>query len=187
MKTYRLLKPAKICVYWFGVTLMTVVIMLLSPLVFAEDQPKEKDENQMGEQVQIVADKLITNNEEKYAEFIGDVRARHGNFAINSEHLRIYYKDNPANLKNQTGSQELIKRIVASGNVKISSDKYMAETELAEYDLESTVLVLKGENSTIKNGNNLITGSKITIYRKDDQIIVERGAEKRVKAVFYSK
>jgi len=185
VKTYRLLKPAKICVYWFGVTLMTVVIMLLSPLVFAEDQPKEKDENQMGEQVQIVADKLITNNEEKYAEFIGDVRARQGNFAINSERLRIYYKDNLASLKNQTGSQELIK--LASGNVKISSDKYMAETELAEYDLESTVLVLKGENSTIKNGNNLITGSKITIYRKDGQIIVERGAEKRVRAVFYSK
>ena len=187
MKTYRLLKPAKICVYWFGVTLMTVVIMLLSPLVFAEDQPKEKDENQMGEQIQIVADKLITNNEEKYAEFIGDVRARHGNFAINSEHLRIYYKDNLANLKNQTGSQELIKRIVASGNVKISSDKYMAETELAEYDLESTVLVLKGENSTIKSGNNLITGSKITVHRQDGQIIVERSAEKRVKARFYSK
>jgi lipopolysaccharide export system protein LptA len=167
--------------------LMTIVIMLLSPLVFAEDQPKEKDENQMGEQIQIVADKLITHNKEKYAEFIGDVQARQGDFTINSEHLRIYYKDNLASLKNQTGSQELIKRIVASGNVKISSDQYIAESELVEYDLESTVLVLKGENSTIKNGNNVITGSKITVYRKDEKIMVERSTEKRVKAVFYSK
>lgn len=187
MKTFRLLQPEKICYYGFGVMLMTIVIMLLSPLVFAEDQPKEKDENQMGEQIQIVADKLITHNEEKYAEFIGDVQARQGDFTINSEHLRIYYKDNLDSLKNQTGSQELIKRIVASGNVKISSDQYIAESELVEYDLESTVLVLKGENSTIKNGNNVITGSKITVYRKDEKIMVERSTEKRVKAVFYSK
>jgi lipopolysaccharide export system protein LptA len=187
VKTFRLFQPEKICYYRFDVMLMTVVIMLLSPVVFAEDQPKEKDENQKDQQIQIVADKLITHNEEKYAEFIGDVRARQGDFTINSEHLRIYYKDNLNSLKNQTGSQELIKRIVASGNVKISSDQYIAESELVEYDLESTVLVLTGENSTIKNGNNVITGSKITVYRKDEQIVVERSAEKRVRAVFYSK
>jgi lipopolysaccharide export system protein LptA len=167
--------------------LVTGIIVLLAPFGFTEDQPIEKDKNQVGEQIQIVADKLITNNAEKYAEFIGDVRASQGNFTIISEHLRIYYKDDLDNLKNQTGSQELIKRIVASGNVKISSDKYTAETEQVEYDLDSTVLVLKGDNSTIKRGKNFITGSKITVHRKDGQIVVERGAEKRVKARFYSK
>ena len=167
--------------------LFTVIIMLLSAFVFADDQPGEKDENQIGEQIQVVADKLITNNAEKYAEFVGDVRTRQGNFTITSEHLRIYYKDNLDNLQNQTGSQELIQRIVASGHVKISSDKYIAEAERVEYDLDSAVLVLEGENTTIKNGNNIITGSKITVNRQDGQIIVEGSAEKRVKARFYSK
>lgn len=165
----------------------TIIVIILAPFVFAEDQTRERDDNQIDEEIQIVADKLITNNAEKYAEFIGDVRARQGKFTITSEYLRIYYKDNLDNLKNQTGSQELIKRIVASGHVKISSDQYVAETEQAEYDLDDTVLVLKGENSTIKSGKNFITGSKITVYREDGQIIVERGAEKRVKAMFYSK
>lgn len=187
MKAFRLLQPIKERIYWIRVMLLPVIIVLLSPFVFADNQPTEKDENQIGEQIQIVADKLITNNAEKYAEFIGDVRASQGNFTITSEHLRIYYKDDLDNLKNQTGSQELINRIVASGNVKISSDKYTAETEQAEYNLDNAVLVLKGENSTIKSGNNLITGSKITVHRKDGQIIVERSAEKRVKALFYSK
>ncbi len=167
--------------------LFTVIIMLLSAFVFADDQPGEKDENQIGEQIQVVADKLITNNAEKYAEFVGDVQASQGNLTINSEHLRIYYQDNPGNLKSQTGGQGLIKRIVASGHVKISSDKYKAEAERVEYDLDSAVLVLEGENSTIKSGNNLITGSKITVHRQDGQILVERSAEKRVKARFYSK
>lgn len=167
--------------------LVTGIIVLLAPFGFTGDQPTEKDKNQVGEQIQIVADKLITNNAERYAEFIGDVRASQGNFTITSEHLRIYYKDDLDNLKNQTGSQELIKRIVASGHVIISSDQYTAETEQVEYDLDSTVLVLKGENSTIKRGKNFITGSKITVHRKDGQIVVERGAETRVKARFYSK
>ena len=187
MKAFRLLPPIKDRIYWIRAMMFTGIIVLLAPFGFAEDQPTEKDKNQIGEQIQIVADKLITNNAEKYAEFSGDVRASQGNFTITSEHLRIYYKDNLDNRQNQTGSQELIQRIVASGNVKISSDKYTAETDQVEYDLDSTVLVLTGENSTIKSGKNLITGSKITVHRKDGQIVVERGAEKRVKAMFYSK
>jgi len=187
VNAFRILQPIKERIYWIRVMMFTGIIVLLAPFGFAQDQPTEKDKNQVDEQIQIVADKLITNNAEKYAEFIGDVRASQGNLTITSEHLRIYYKDNPDNLQNQSDSQELIQRIVASGNVKISSDKYTAETDQVEYDLDSTVLVLTGENSTIKSGKNLITGSKITVHRKDGQIVVERGAEKRVKAMFYSK
>jgi len=187
VNAFRLLQPIKKRIYWIRVMMSTGIIVLLAPFVFAGDLPTEKDKNQVGEQIQIVADKLIANDAEKYAEFIGDVQASQGNFTITSEHLRIYYKENIDNLQNQTGNQEFIQRIVASGHVKISSDKYTAETERAEYDLDNAVLVLKGENSTIKSGKNLITGSKITVHRQNGQIVVERGAEKRVKARFYSK
>jgi len=187
VKAFRSLQPIKKRIYWIRVMMSTGIMVLLAPFVFAGDQPAEKDKNQVGEQIQIVADKLIANDAEKYAEFIGDVHASQGNFTITSELLRIYYKENIDNLQNKTGSQEFIQRIVASGHVKISSDKYTAETERAEYDLDNAVLVLKGENSTIKSGKNLITGSKITIHRQDGQIVVERGVEKRVKARFYSK
>ena len=91
------------------------------------------------------------------------------------------------NTKTPADSQESIKQIIASGDVKISSEKYIAETDHAEYDPDSTVLVLKGENSKIKSGKNLITGSIITVNRRDGQIKVERGPQKRVKALFYSK
>ena len=187
MKTFRLLRAAKGWRYGLRVIRFTLIIMILAPFVFADDQTGEKSENQVDDQIQIVADKLITNNAEKYAEFVGDVRASQGNFTITSESLRIYYKDNLKDLENQSNSEELIKRIVASGHVKISSDNYVAEAEQAEYDLDDTVLVLKGENSTIKSGKNSITGSKITVHREDGQITVERSAEKRVKAMFYSK
>ena len=187
MKAFQILQSVKGRKYWIRSMLFTGIIMLLSAFVFAEDRQSEEDKNQIGEQIQIVADKLITNNAEKYAEFSGDVHARQGNFTITSEHLRIYYRDNPENLQNQTNRQELIKRIVASGHVTISSDQYTAETERVEYDLDTTVMVLEGKDSTITKGKNFITGSKITIHRKDGQIVVERGTQRRVKARFYSK
>lgn len=187
MKRFRLSQGIKRLVYWTRVTLFTVTIMLLSPLILAAEQPTPDDENRTDKPIEIIADQFTSNNEGKYMDFSGDVRARQGNFVITSEQLRIYYKANPGSTNAQTGNQESIDQIVASGNVKISSEKYTAEADLVEYDPDSTVLVLKGENSTIKSGKNLITGSRITLTRKNGQIKVERSAEKRVKALFYSK
>jgi lipopolysaccharide export system protein LptA len=161
--------------------------MLLSYGGFAEESPPKKGTHQTAEQIQIVADKLTTNNTEKFAEFVGDVRASQGNLVITSERLRIYYRDDTDRNKDQTASQESIKRIVASGNVKISSEKYKAQTDQAEYDLDTQVFVLIGENSTVTSGKNILTGSKITVYRKTGQIKVESSPQKRVRAVFYPK
>lgn len=187
VKPFRLLQGIQGLVYWIRIILFTVTIMLLAPFIWAGEQPAPGDKEPTEKQIEIIADQFTTNNEEKYMDFTGDVRASQGNFVITSERLRIYYKANPDSTKTQTGNQESIKQIVASGDVKISSEKYNAEADLVEYDLDSTVLVLKGEDSKIKSGKNLITGSIITVNRKNGQIKVERGPEKRVKALFYSK
>jgi len=161
--------------------------MLLASGVLAGDLPQKKSTNQADEQIQIVADKLITNSAEKFAEFIGDVRASQGNLVITSERLRIYYRDDPDHNKDQTGGQESIKRVVASGNVQVSSEKYKAEANQVEYDPDTQVLVLTGENSAVTSGKNILTGSKISVNRKNGQIKVEGSTHKRVKAVFYPK
>jgi lipopolysaccharide export system protein LptA len=161
--------------------------MFVSYSGFAEESPQKKITDQPPEQIQIVADKLITNHTEKFAEFVGDVRASQGNLVITSERLRIYYRDDPARNTDQTGSQESIKRVVANGNVQVSTEKYKAQTDQAEYDLDTQVFVLIGENSTVTSGKNILTGSKITVYRKNGQIKVESSPQKRVKAVFYPK
>jgi len=187
VKAFRSRHPVKYRPFWIRVTLFMITTMLLSSGGFAGESPPKKSPNQADEQIQIVADKLITNNAEKFAEFVGDVHASQGNFEITSERLRIYYRDDPDRNKDQTGSQESIKRIVANGNVQVSSEKYEAKTDQVEYDLDTQVIVLIGENSTVTSGKNILTGSKITVYRKNGQITVERSPQKRVKAVFYPK
>ena len=186
MKVRRLLQAAKhVSTAWMVLVVLTQ--MLLISAAVAEDQSQETGTKADTEQIQIVADNLITNNAEKFAEFTGDVQASQGDILINSERLRVYYKDDSALHKNQAGSQESIKRIVASGNVRISSEKYTAITDRADYDLATRVLVLTGENSTVTSGENVLTGSKFIVYRKSGQIKVESSPQQRVKAVFYSK
>ena len=184
MKAFRLRHRMKYRPFWIQVTLLTFTTILLSSGGFAGEPPQKEGTNQADEQIQIVADKLITNSAEKFAEFIGDVRASQGNLVITSERLRIYYRDDPDRNENQT-SQESIKRVVANGNVQISSEKYKAQADRVEYDLDSQVFVLIGENSTVTSGKNVLTGSKITVSRKNGQIKVESSPQKRVKAVFY--
>ena len=185
MNAFRSPRPAKYRPFCILVALFAFTTMISSSSIFAGELPQKKDANKADEQIQIIADKLITNSAEKFAEFMGDVRTSQGNLVITSERLRIYYRDAPGRNKDQTGGQESIKRVVASGNVQISSEKYKAETDQVEYDPDTQVLVLSGENSTVTSGKNILTGSKITVFRKTGQIKVESSPHKRIKAVFY--
>lgn len=154
--------------------------------VFAEDPTKTKAREPAGEPIQITANKLISNAEEKYAEFIGDVKASQENFVITSDSLRIYYEGDLINQSQQPSNKKMIKKIVAKGDVEIIADEYVAKTDQAEYDVATMIVVLAGENSTITSGKNSITGSKITLYRADGRIKVEGTSDKRVNALFYS-
>ena len=161
------------------------IIICCASMAFAGERPLEKGTGDGGEQIEIEADQLVTNSEEKYAEFSGSVRARQGPFAITSDRLRIYYQSDPQSADSQAAGQESIKQVVAIGNVQFVTDKYSAEAERVEYDLEKQVIVLIGENSTLKDSKNTLKGSKITIDRKTGQMRVESHSQQRVKAIFY--
>lgn len=187
MKTSRSLHSVKYRPFWVRVTLLAYISVLLSFGICAGQGPEEKMAIPSDEQIQIVADKLVTHQAEQFAEFMGDVRARQGNFVIRSECLRIYYRDKSQDLtkRQQTGNQGLVKRVVASGNVQVLFEEYTVETQRVEYDLDTQIAVLIGENSTMTSGKNILTGSKITVNRRSGQIQVESSPQQRVRAVFY--
>lgn len=136
--------------------------------------------------IQITADKLISNNEEKYAEFIGNVRAKQADYVITSNSLRIYFRGELLDTDEKGGGGQKLKKIIASGNVKIKTEQYDAITDRAEWDTTAKTIILAGENSKIVSGKNSITGSKITLNQKDGRIKVESSKNQRIKAVFYS-
>jgi lipopolysaccharide export system protein LptA len=134
------------------------------------------------EKIRISANTLISDPEAKYAEFIGNVSVTQGNTMITSDKLRIFYKEKS---DDKASGEDLIKKIVARGNVKIKFDNKVAESDEAVYTTEDRVLVLSGEESKVLDGNNSVSGSKITLYRTDGRIKVEGSGEKPVEAVLY--
>ena len=171
----------------------TIAIIANATLVafaaFAADGSKTETSDTKSENTPIVitAEQLDSDNKAKFAEFIGNVKATQADFVITSDKLRIYYKGELLNSEKEPNDQEMLKKIVATGNVNVTSDQFIAKTEKLEYDTASMTIVLIGENSTVINGKNSITGSKIILYQKDGRIKVLGGKNKRIKAEFFTK
>lgn len=163
------------------------IIMCLSSTTLLADDLKEAprktdDENR----IQITADRLITDTKEKNAEFIGNVKATQGTTIITSNRLKVFYRQNADNETQNKPQTDAITRILAEGNVKIVFDEQIAMADRADYLAEKKIVVLTGPDSKIIQGDNTISGSKITFYRDDGRIHVEGGEGERVEAVFYS-
>ena len=170
---------------WLATIALVAAAALFANSTWAADEPETgQPEN---EPIQIVADKLISYNEDKYAEFIGNVKVTQGDFTITSDKLRIYYQGELLENEKKDSDEELLKKIIATGNVKISSEQYHAEADNAEYDTAAKTVILSGENSKVISGKNSITGSKITLNQKSGQVKVESSGTKRIKAEFFTK
>lgn len=135
-------------------------------------------------QIRITADQLTTDSDANIVEFSGDVEAIQGNFTIRSDTLQIHYRSGGQPKESETAGQDSIQRIVAEGNVRIDTGQQTAQTDRAEYSVSEATLVLIGEGSTVSDGLNRITGSRLTLNRNTGAIRVD-GGERRVRAVFY--
>lgn len=162
---------------------------VFSGAVFAAGESKTAATENKPEDVPILitADQLVSNNEEKYAEFVGNVKATQADFVITSDTLRIYYEGDLLDTEEQTNqNDDMLKKIVAAGNVKIRSDQYNADTENAEYDTKTMIIILSGENSKVFSEKSSITGSKIVLNRKTGRFKVLGGKKERVEATIFS-
>jgi lipopolysaccharide export system protein LptA len=135
--------------------------------------------------IEIVSDRLVANNAEKWADFLGAVTATQGKFSMTSDALRIHYEGDLMSPPKDKSAQNLITKLVATGRVHIASDQYTADAEHAEYVPATDVLTLSGENSRVISGKNTLTGSKIVLNRSEGKAIVESTGAERVKAVFF--
>jgi lipopolysaccharide export system protein LptA len=135
------------------------------------------------EKIHVTADSLSSESNAKFAEFKGNVKVTQGNFTITSDSLKILYKEGGGEKK--AGTAESIEKIIATGNVKIESEETTALSQQAEYDTNSMIMVLTGDDSRVLNKKNSVTGSKITFNRKEGVVKAEGDGKKRVSAVFF--
>ena len=181
------LTVVKIVLTWTIAIIGNVTLVAFTAFAVDGSKTKTSDAKSENEPIVITAEQLVSDNKAKFAEFIGNVKATQGDFVITSDKLRIYYKGELLNSEKESNDQELLKKIVATGNVNVTSDQFIAKAEKLEYDTSSMTIVLIGENSTVINGKNSITGSKIILYQKDGRITVLGDKNKRIRAEFFTK
>ena len=168
------------------VTVCLVVIMLASFPMVAEETSSESSKPADENRIYITADTLITNTNEKNAEFSGNVKATQGTTVITSDRLKVFYREQSEIQQQPAADTDVIRRIIAEGNVKIVFDNQVATTEHADYIADKNIVILSGSDTKIISGSNSISGNKITLFRDDGRIQVEGSKEKRVEAFFYS-
>jgi len=181
-----MLKIGKIVPIW-TIALFATATLITGAASAADKSKAETSPKPENTPIIITAEQLDSDNNAKFAEFIGNVKAIQADFVITSDKLRIYYKGELLNTEKKGNDEEVLKKIVATGNVNVTTDQYIAKTEALEYDTAAMTIILTGENSTVLSGKNSITGSKIIIYQKDGRIKVLGSKKKRIKAEFFSK
>ena len=181
------LKTGRIVLLWTIVFITTAALISVAALAAEKPKVEATGAEPKNTPIIITAEQLDSDNKAKFAEFIGNVKAIQADFVITSDKLRIYYKGELLNTEKKGNDEEALKKIVATGNVTITSDQFIAKTETLEYDTASMTIILTGENSTVINGKNSLTGSKIILYQKDGRVKVLGSKNKRIKAEFFSK
>ncbi len=97
----------------------------------------------------------------------GNAVAKRGTSRVDADELQALYRDRDGNSE--------IYRIIATGNVKLSSDTDVATGDKAVYDIDESVVVLTGENLKYTTPTETLTARDSLEYWETKRIAVARG------------
>lgn len=163
-----------------------MILSVFAGLQDAAEAPEAfdtNDNNNRNSQIRIRADKLVAEVDAGEIEFIGNVKTTQADTVVTSDRLKIIYDPDTIKYETRGNKKKSIKKIIATGHVKIVTEDIIAETQRAEYTIKSNVLVLMGEQSRINQGGNSITGTKFILYRTEGKLSVESKGENRIRAI----
>jgi lipopolysaccharide export system protein LptA len=158
--------------------------LIASPSISADKVQKDLEKGK-GQSILIKSNSLEVDNKKRVVTFTGNVDARRGDLIINCEKMFVYYSGTMTDDTSQK-SDIKIEKIVANGGVRISRPSGgLATAEEAVYYQQDEKVILTG-NPTVKQGEDVVEGSTITLYLREERSIVEGSDGKQVKAVISS-
>ena len=163
-------------------TLVFVFLMVNCWGISAAQQKDTSDADQLTRKpLQVTSDKMIAHQSEAMVEFIGNVKAVQEDGILLAESVKIYFFSSDQKTQN---SQNRVKKIVAAENVEYTAGNRKAFADKAVYTTEDEILVLTGESARLLTGSSWVSGQKITLFRKDNNAMVESDGKSRVQAFF---
>ena len=112
--------------------------------------------------ITITSESLTADNKEHTALFEKNVVAKTTDMTIHADWMLVYYKE-------QGGD---VTKIEAKGNVKVYQEAKVITANEMVYFADEEKVVFTGSPRAI-DGDNVVTGTKITYYTRDDRSVVE--------------
>jgi len=127
---------------------------------------------------------LEIDNKKQMVIFSGNVEAGKKDFSIRCRDLHLFYLE-----EGTEGAGEMenarVERVEAMGDVWITrSDGGEARSEKAVYYQKENTVILTG-NPVVKQSEDFVEGSRITLFMGDKRSLVEGSKDKRIRAVIY--
>lgn len=144
----------------------------------AQDSFADHDSSQP---VEIESDNLVVRQAENLAVFSGNVDAVQGIITLEAETLTVHYRLDG----NEGEDSQPIERLVAEGDVIITSPSETATGDRGIYDLLAGTMELTG-NVVLTSDGNIVEGSRLNIDLNDDVATVHSEGDDtgRVRALF---
>ena len=161
----------------FLLTLACFALFLISNSVLAETS-KEKTQKP----IHVVSDKMTAEEQSSMVEFSGNVKAVMEDATLFADSIQIYFDDKKKD--KESAAQNSVKKIISTGSVKYISKERKALADKAVYTTKDEILILTGKSPKLITGSSFVTGTKITLFRKKDKVLVESDGAKRVEALF---
>ena len=112
--------------------------------------------------------------------FTGHVKATRGDLTIHSDRLEVFYEK-----RKQGGeTKKAVKKIVATGQVRIIQGERVGTGEQAIYDKPAEKITITGAAQVLE-GPNRVSGERIIFFINEDRSVVEGSSETKVEAVVY--
>jgi lipopolysaccharide export system protein LptA len=166
-----------------GITL-GILVFLAGWIASVPGFAQGEKEGGKSDPIRITADKLVTDNTKRSAQFSGNVKAVQGNTVMTADRLTIFYKSSAGSSSESSGNN--IERLKAEGHVRIEFDNKVAVSNQADYIIAERKLILSGPGSKVVSGQDEVSGSKITFFRDDGRVALEGDDQHRVNAIIHS-
>lgn len=138
-------------------SLSIAVLFLITANVFAAEEVKK-----MKGPIIINSQRLTTDNKARTGLFENSVVARTPDMTIYTDKMLVYYEKDTGN----------VKRIDASGRVKFIKEDRVITSQEATYFADGEKVVFTGDPRAVQ-GEDVVTGTKMTYFMNDDRFFVE--------------
>jgi lipopolysaccharide export system protein LptA len=126
--------------------------------------------------VKIQADKLEVHDKDKVATFTGNVHVTQGDTEMRSKALTVFYEDNskpgssgaaaaksaPSPAPSGPNDQQQIRRIEATGEVRVTQRDQNATGDNGTFDMRANTVTLTG-NVVITRGKDIVRGQRLVV------------------------